>query len=43
MDIKRHLDLGTPPNNEVYENADGVSNYGGTCTCPDLKVYQVGA
>jgi len=28
--------------NVVTENAPGVGNYGGECTCPDGKTYQVG-
>ena len=25
-----------------YRHADGVGGHGGTCTCPDGKVYSVG-
>ena len=28
--------------NIVEENADGVGGWGGSCTCPDGTVYQVG-
>merc|ERR1712113_440908 len=29
-------------NNIETENADGVGVWGGSCTCPDGQVYQVG-
>ena len=28
--------------NEVIENSPGVGGWGGSCTCPDGQVYQVG-
>jgi ELWxxDGT repeat protein len=31
-----------PLKNEVTENAEGVGDHGGTCTCPNGEVYQVG-
>ena len=30
------------PQNQVTQEAHGVGNYGGTCTCPNGDVYQVG-
>jgi hypothetical protein len=35
-------DNATAPENEREENAPGVGGWGGTCTCPDGSVYQVG-
>ena len=31
-----------PPTNQVSYNTPGVGGWGGTCTCPDGQIYQVG-
>merc|ERR1712012_641683 len=38
----RKVTCGAPLHNVVEEKAPGVGGWGGSCTCPDGSVYQVG-